>query len=95
MVDKQILKIERVLGTRWVASSFRSVMAVWQDYEVLVLHFEEARNDENRDKKERCTYVSFTSVVFILDLGLICDALQELPELSLDLPESNITLNKA
>jgi hypothetical protein len=42
MLDMQILRIGRVLGTRWVASSFRSVMAVWQDYKALVLHFEEA-----------------------------------------------------
>jgi hypothetical protein len=31
-------------------------MAIWQDYKVLVLHLEEAKNDKNRDKKERCTY---------------------------------------
>jgi hypothetical protein len=36
-----------------------------------------------------------TSVEFILDLGLKCDALQELSELSLDLQERNIDLNKA
>jgi hypothetical protein len=33
-------------------------MAVWQDYKALVLHFEEAKNDKNRDRKERCTYES-------------------------------------
>jgi hypothetical protein len=26
-------------------------MAVWQDYKALVLHFEEANNDKNKDKK--------------------------------------------
>jgi hypothetical protein len=55
MLDMQILTIGRVLGTQWVASSFRSVMAVRQDYKALMLHFEEAKNDKNRDKKERCT----------------------------------------
>jgi hypothetical protein len=39
-----------VLGTRWVASSFWSVMAVWQDYKAFVLHFEETKHD-NRNKK--------------------------------------------
>jgi hypothetical protein len=47
----------------------------------------------------RCTYEGLlrkiTSVEFILDLGLMCDALQELSELSLDLQERNIGLNKA
>jgi hypothetical protein len=47
----------------------------------------------------RCTYEGLlrkiTSVEFILDLGLMCDALQELSELSLHLQERNIGLNKA
>jgi hypothetical protein len=51
MLDMQILKIGRVLGTRCVASSFWSFLAVWQVYKGLVLHFEEAKNDKNRDKK--------------------------------------------
>jgi hypothetical protein len=51
MLDMQMLKIGRVLGTPWVASSFRSFLAVWQDYKPSVLHFEEAKNDKNRDKK--------------------------------------------
>jgi hypothetical protein len=51
MLDMQIYKIGRVLGTRWVASSIQSVMAVLQDYKVLVLHFDESKNDKNRDKK--------------------------------------------
>jgi hypothetical protein len=33
-----------------------------------------------------------TTVVFVLDLGLICDALQELSELSLELQKRNINL---
>jgi hypothetical protein len=39
-----------------VASSFRSVTAVWQNYEVLVRHFEEAKNCNTRDKKEKYMY---------------------------------------
>jgi hypothetical protein len=34
------------------------------------------------------------SVEFILDVGLMCDDLQELSELSLDLQERNIDLNE-
>jgi hypothetical protein len=71
-----------------VTSSFRSVSAVWKNYEVLVRHFEEAKNDNTRDKKEKCMYEGLqrkiTSVQLILDLGLMCDALQELSELNLD-----------
>jgi hypothetical protein len=86
MLDMEISKIGRVLGTRWVAYSFRSFLVVWQDYKALVLHFEEAKNDKKRDKKGRCTYegllLNITSVELILDLGLMYDALQELSALS-------------
>jgi hypothetical protein len=47
------LKIGRILSTRWVASSFRSVSAVWGNFEALVRHFKEAENDPTRDKKKR------------------------------------------
>jgi hypothetical protein len=47
----------------------------------------------------RCTYQGLlkkiTSVEFVLDLGLMCDALQELSELSLDLQHRDIDLYKA
>uniref|UniRef100_A0A667YKI2 HAT C-terminal dimerisation domain-containing protein n=1 Tax=Myripristis murdjan TaxID=586833 RepID=A0A667YKI2_9TELE len=39
-VGSQVLSIGRVLSTRWVASSFRSVKAVWRSYEALNRHFE-------------------------------------------------------
>jgi hypothetical protein len=40
-----------------VASSFRSVSAVWENFEALVRHFQEAENDPTRDKKkiDACT----------------------------------------
>ena len=55
-------------------------------------------------KKDRCTYEGIkyligahmkkiTTVGFILDLGLMCDTLQELSELSLISQERNINLN--
>jgi hypothetical protein len=55
-LDVQLLKIGRILSTHWVASSFRSVSAVWQDYEALVLHSEEVKSDQTRDNGDRCTY---------------------------------------
>lgn len=94
LLEAELLKIGRMLSTRWVASSYRSVSAVWEDYEVLVQHFEEAKLDPTRDKKDKCMYEGLqrkiTSTEFVLDLGLMCDALQELSELSLDLQERNI-----
>ena len=47
LLDVQLLKIGRVLSTRWVASSFRSVSAVWENYDALVEHFQQAKCPES------------------------------------------------
>jgi hypothetical protein len=75
ILEVELLKIGRILSTRWVASSFCSVSAVWQNYEVSVRHFEEVKNDNISDKKEKCMYEGLqgkiTSAQLILDLGLM------------------------
>jgi hypothetical protein len=85
----KLLKSGGIVSTRWVASSFHSVSAVWQEYEALVRHCTNAKDDCSRDKTDRNTYEGLlkkiTTVEFVLDLGLMCDALQELSELSLEL----------
>jgi hypothetical protein len=50
---------------------------------------------KKRDALNKGLLRKITSVEFILDSGLMCDSLQELSELSLDLQERNIDLNKA
>ncbi|XP_039658030.1 E3 SUMO-protein ligase KIAA1586-like isoform X1 [Perca fluviatilis] len=98
-VGSQVLKIGRVLSTQWVASSFRSVKAVWRSYEVLNRHFENAAGDETRNSKERQTYRGLAhrmqSKEFLCDLGLMYDALSELANLSQQLQAHSITLLRA
>ncbi|XP_015284597.1 PREDICTED: uncharacterized protein KIAA1586-like [Gekko japonicus] len=98
-LEMEILKIGKILSTGWVASRYRTVMAVWKDYEALVLHFEKAKAESGRDRKERNAYESLqeniTSAEFVLDLGLLCDALQELSELNVALQERHIDLYRA
>lgn len=95
----QLLKIGRVLDTRWVASSFRTVSAVWENYEVLANHFVAAKEDQTRDASDRCKYEGLhrklTSTCFVLDLALMCDALQELSEVSEELQNRDIDLFRA
>ncbi|XP_050507956.1 E3 SUMO-protein ligase KIAA1586-like [Diabrotica virgifera virgifera] len=95
----QLLKIGRVLNTRWVASSFRTVSAVWENYEVLANHFAAAKVDQTRDPLERSKYEGLhrklTSTCFILDLGLMCDALQELSDVSEELQHRDLDLFRA
>ncbi|KAJ8869950.1 hypothetical protein PR048_028961 [Dryococelus australis] len=56
----------------------------------------EAKEDRTRDKKDCAMYEGLlrkmSSTEFILDLELMCDSLQELSEVSLDLQERNIDL---
>ena len=83
----QLKKIGRVLNTRWVASSFRTVTAVWQDFEALADHFHEAADPRSKQydsgnannigfRKQLC------SPEFVADLALMLDSLEELKPLS-------------
>ena len=85
-LEQHICKIGRVLGTRWVASSFRTVSAVWLNYEALCLHFEKAMKDKTRSGSDRKTYEGLlkklSSEQFLLDLALMYDTLFELGLLS-------------
>uniref|UniRef100_H3AKH7 HAT C-terminal dimerisation domain-containing protein n=1 Tax=Latimeria chalumnae TaxID=7897 RepID=H3AKH7_LATCH len=91
--------IGRILGTRWVSSSARSVRAVWQNNAALVQHFENASTDTSRDSKQRATYKGLknrlTDTSFVLNMGLLFDALVELKELSLELQKRSTTLMHA
>lgn len=55
-VSSQLKKIGRVLGTRWVASSYRSLLAVWQSYPALHQHFSTAMQDVENSSTRRSMY---------------------------------------
>uniref|UniRef100_A0A6Q2XAX7 HAT C-terminal dimerisation domain-containing protein n=1 Tax=Esox lucius TaxID=8010 RepID=A0A6Q2XAX7_ESOLU len=79
-VGSQVLKIGRVLSTRWVASSFCSVKAVWRSYE--------AQTYRGLPRRMQ-------SLEFLCDLGLMYDSLSELANLSQQLQAHSITLLRA
>jgi hypothetical protein len=78
-----------------MASNFRTVSAVWDKYVVSVQHFEQANSDATRNKKDNCIYESVlrkvSSIGSTLDTGLLCGAVLELVQLSLDLQECAIS----
>jgi len=82
-----------------VASSFRSVKAVWRLYEAPNRHFENAAGDQTRNGKERQTYRGLAhpmqSKEFLCDLGLLYDALSELANLSQQLQVHSIMFLRA
>lgn len=95
-LEVQLTRIGRVLGVRWVASSFRSVKAVWNSYTALHTHFLEKSQDTSLDAKERAKFSGMShkleNPVFVKNLGLMYDALEELSDLSLALQKADITL---
>jgi len=93
------LKIGRVLSVRWVASSWRAVKVVWKIFPTLYKHLYNASNDSNRDSKTKNKYIgllkTLASPEFVNDLAIMCDVLQELSNLSIELQSRTITLMQA
>lgn len=98
-LDIQLCKIGRILDARWVASSFRTVDAVWKAYPALYQHFTSAAESDQRDGASRQTYTGLakrlSSHAFVNNLGLMWDALQELSELLLELQKRDINIISA
>lgn len=65
-LEKQILKIERILSVRWVASSKRTINAVINNFSALYGHCESASTDVTRDSKERSKYNGLKLMISIL-----------------------------
>jgi len=98
-LDVRLLSIGRLLDTRWVASSVRTLKAVFQSYLALYPRLMSASQDGTRDSKERsCHYdlvSKLTSNEFLLNIAPMLDALQELAELSVELQKRNLLLYDA
>jgi hypothetical protein len=100
-LDIQIKKIGRVLNTRWVASSFRTVAAVWNNFEALANHFTAASDPTSEQfqqelKSKYCGLLrKLCSPQFVLDLGLMYDCLEELKFLSESLQRRDMNLPEA
>lgn len=98
-VGQRLLVSGRVLSIRWVASSERTVKAVWENYRALQTHFSSAAHDVTRDSTERAKYKGLldvlTSVSFVCNLGVMYDALTELSDLSRMLQKRGTTLPEA
>lgn len=82
-----------------MASSFRTVNAVWTMYAALYQHLTEASRDAGRTSTERCMYEGLArklrSVAFLKNLGLMMDALEELKDLSEALQCRDIRLSQS
>ena len=98
-LHERCLTIGRILNTSWVASSLRTVVAVWKQYEALYNHLAEAASDTSRTQRERAQYAGLKTKIstneFVLNLGVLRDALDELADVSLQLQKEDMTLPRA
>lgn len=98
-LNTQLLRIGRILDVRWVSSSLRSVRAVWTAHRALFVYLDAGAEDGTREATQRATMRGLanrlSSKQFVLDLGLMHDALEELSSLSLQLQKRDMTLHKA
>jgi len=95
-LEIQLNRIGRIFDVRWVASSSRTVKAVWKSYEALYNHFSGKLTETKIDPKEKAKFAGMKKKLenpfFIQNLGLMYDALEELADLSLALQKADITL---
>ena len=95
-LEGQLLRVGKLLGVRWVASSERSVGAVWKSFPVLAKHFRRASTDETRTAADRRKYSGLlerlTSSEFVKNLAITYDAPTELAYLSTQLQRREMTM---
>ena len=100
-LDIQVKKIGRVLSTRWVASSFRTVTAVWDNFEALAAHFRAGCDLLSLQyyKSLASKYAGFRkklcSPQFVNDLAVMHDTVGELSMLSERLQSRSTTIPEA
>lgn len=68
-VHSELVKIGRVLDVRWVASSYRSLLAVWKSFPALYKFATES--DSAKQAKNAATYSGITTVLQSSQFGCI------------------------
>ena len=86
-----VIRIGRVLGTRWCASSRRALQAIWQNYPAVAKQFA----DNITRPPFGGLHKILTSSTFLKNLALMLDAFGEVSELSIALQSESTTLSKA
>jgi uncharacterized membrane-anchored protein YhcB (DUF1043 family) len=62
-LDQRLCKIGKIFALRWVASSVKTVKALWDGYRPLENHFTKAATDATRDCKERAKYKDLCTIL--------------------------------
>ncbi|CAB4043134.1 Hypothetical predicted protein, partial [Paramuricea clavata] len=95
-LDVQLRKVDKILTTRWVASSSRAVESFWRNYPALYKHFHTLSQSND---KHKATYAGLVkrmeTIEFVEDVAIMKDCLGQLSILSESLQKDRTTLLKA
>lgn len=73
-LESNLLRIGKMFSIRWVASSERTIKAVWNNFPALYNHFSNASTDDSRTLKEKSKYIGLKktlgSVEFVKNLSM-------------------------
>ena len=98
-LDLQLKKIGKIFTVRWIASSYRAVKALWNDYPALYVHFKKLSEDMSIKPTERATYQGIVKKLstreFVEDVAIVKDCLAQLSLLSEALQKQQISLIEA
>lgn len=74
-LNQRLLIIGKMFTIRWVASSEKTIKAVWNNYTTLHEHFSKASTDRSKNSKDRSKYLglkkTLASIEFVSNLGKI------------------------
>lgn len=86
--EKQFLKPQKILSTRWTPSTASALNVLWRNYEAFAEYFEdEFIDDEDFDILQSDT--------FVYNLAVLKDAIEIISKLSLELQKRDININSA
>ncbi|KAJ8897992.1 hypothetical protein PR048_003352 [Dryococelus australis] len=95
-LNQQVKKIGKVLRTRWVASSFRTVSVVWHNFAFLYNHFSILKYDKSKGPTDRAMHSGLIRQLsysqFFMDLAIMYDILAGIALLSESLQNRNIAV---
>ena len=85
-LDITVKKIGWVFTIRWVASSYRTVKALWHNHQALYIHFKRSSEKPSLKKADQQQFKGFagklSTTSFVEDLTLLKDCLAQLATLS-------------
>ena len=98
-LDTQFKKVGKVFTIRWLASTFKTLDAIFDSYAALSKYLLDASQDVERTSSQRASFKgfhsSFTSINFVKNLATMHDVLKELSDLSVLLQERTLSLPRA